>query len=213
MEGLFTVIALPKKYPYIPSQLPLKKFLKAIQKLGTPDQIRVKTMPQIGFKTSNARYIPSVLKFIGFIDQSGVPTEDYKNFKKIGISKSVMANALKRAYGDLFKLHPDAPNKDFQPLRDFFSGTTDAGESALKYSVETFKTLCEFADFEAIPVKPKVEVKEAEKKVVKVAEVTTQLPTGVTINLNIQLTLPATEDATVYDKIFKALKDNLLSRD
>lgn len=205
------MITLAKKYPYIPSQRPLKKFLNAIQKLGTPDQIMVKTMPQLGFKTSNARYIPSVLKFIGFIDPSGVPTDDYKNFKNIGISKSVMANALRTAYADLFKLHPDAPKKDFQPLRDFFSGTTDAGEDVLKMTVQTFKTLCEFADFEAAP--PKIEEKRKRKEERTIEEKPQQIPAGLTINLNIQLTLPATEDATVYDKIFKALKENLLSPD
>jgi len=95
-------------------------------------------------------------------------------------------------------------------LRDFFSGTTDAGEAILRLTVETFKTLCKFADFKAVPVEKEAE-KEAKKKVVEVAKMTAQMPTGVTINLNIQLTLPATEDATVYDKIFKALKENLLS--
>lgn len=211
MENLLRVITLAKKYPYIPSQPPLKRFLKAIPKLGTPDKIRVKDMPQMGFKSSNARYIPSILKFIGFIEQSGIPTEDYKNFKKIGISKSVIASALKKTYEDLFKLYPDAPKKEFQPLRDFFSGTTDAGERVLKMTVDTFKTLCEFADFEAAPRKKiKEDTKENGERD---EEKPPQMPAGVTINLNIQLTLPATEDAKVYENIFKALKDNLLSRD
>ena len=179
---------------------PLKKFLQAIPTMGVPEKIRVKTLPQIGFKSSNARYIPSILKFIKFIDASGAPTEDYKNFRKKRMSKSVMANALKKAYADLFKLYPDAPSTDFGKLRDFFSGTTDAGESALKYTVETFKTLCSFADLEAVPPKPPDEEEEEKKQAA-----------GLTINLNVQLTLPVTEDAKVYDAIFKALKENLLA--
>ena len=186
---------------------PLKKFLQAIPTMGVPEKIRVKTLPQMGFKSSNARYIPSILKFIKFIDASGVPTEDYKNFRKKEMSKSVMANALKEVYADLFKLYPDAPSKEFGKLRDFFSGTTDAGESALKYTVETFKALCSFADLEAVPPKAPAEV----KKLVGVKEVLAEAPAGLTINLNIQLTLPVTEDAKVYDAIFKSLKENLLA--
>lgn len=41
-----------------------------------------------------------------------------------------------------------------------------------------------------------------------------EIPTGtrgVTININIQLQLPATEDATIYDSLFSALKKHLFS--
>ena len=34
---------------------------------------------------------------------------------------------------------------------------------------------------------------------------------GLTVNINVQLTLPATDDETVYDKLFASLKRNLLS--
>lgn len=43
-------------------------------------------------------------------------------------------------------------------------------------------------------------------------EKATEIPTGtrgVTININIQLQLPATEDATIYDSLFSALKRHL----
>jgi hypothetical protein len=44
---------------------------------------------------------------------------------------------------------------------------------------------------------------------------TVQLPLakegGVTVNVNIRLELPATQDADVYDKIFESLKKHILS--
>lgn len=204
------------KYPYIPSMRPLKKFLQAIQTMGTPKKVNTSTLRQMGFKTSNARYIPPILKFLGFIDASGVPTDDYKNFKKRKMAKSVMVNVLRKAYADLFELYPDAPQKDFVSLRDFFTGTTDAGEAAVKYTVETFKTLCSFADFKApaiaptppptpLPTPKEPPLVQVGKKLEKEA--------GLVINLNIQLELPATQDATVYDKIFASLKKHLLTRD
>lgn len=128
------------------------------------------------------------------------------------MAKSIMANALKKAYADLFELYPDAPEKDFGPLRDFFSGTTDAGEAVLKLTVDTFKTLCSFADFEAVPSKPPAE-EEEKKKLREVRKGLAEAPAGLTINLNIQLTLPVTENTKVYDAIFKSLKENLLARD
>lgn len=193
------------KYPYTLKTSSLEKLLKEIPSMGVPNKINTKILPTMGYKVKNDRALPSILNFIGFLDAKGVPTKNYKDFRNKLISKSVMGKAVKMAYADLFSLYPNAHEKDDAALRDFFSGTTDAGETVLRMTGETFKILCKFADFKPVPVK------EVEKKVVEVAEVTTQMPTGVTINLNIQLTLPATEDATVYDKIFKALKENLLS--
>jgi len=34
---------------------------------------------------------------------------------------------------------------------------------------------------------------------------------GVTVNVNIRLELPATQDASVYDKIFESLKKHILA--
>jgi len=203
------------KYPYTVKVSSLKKFLQDIPLMGVPDKITTRTLPTLGYKSSTDRYLPAILKFIDFLDASGVPTKNYKDFRNKQISKSVMANAVKTAYADLFKLYPDAYNKDFTALRDFFSGTTDAGEKVLKLTVETFKALCEFADFEAVPVEGKAKIEEGEvkEKTAEEGKAIPPLPSGVTINVNIQLTLPATDDASVYDKIFKALKDNLLSRD
>lgn len=200
------------KYPYTLKISSLEKLLKTIPSMGVPSKINTKTLPTMGFKSNTDRVLPSILKFIGFIDSKGVPEQSYKDFRNRLKRKSTIAKAIKTAYADLFTMYPKAYEKDDAALRDFFTGTTDAGEAVLRQTVETFKALCKFADFKPIPAEPEAEA-EAKKKVVEVAQVTTQTPTGITINLNIQLTLPATEDATVYDKIFKALKDNLLSRD
>ncbi|MDH5451586.1 MAG: DUF5343 domain-containing protein, partial [Candidatus Bathyarchaeota archaeon] len=144
------------------------------------------------------------------IDSNGVPTQSFNDFRTAK-SKQVMASALRKTYAELFQIYPDPINQSNEDLTNFFAQKEPSKKKGtLQRYVNTFKTLCEFADFGAVLVTPKVEVKEAEK-VVEVAKVTTQLPSGVTINLNIQLTLPATEDATVYDKIFKSLKENLLS--
>lgn len=194
------------KYPYTVKISSLEKLLREIPSIGVPDKINTNTLPTMGYKAKNDRYLPPILKFIGFLDGKGVPMQTYKDFRNKLISKSVMAKAINTTYADLFKLYPKAYEKEYTALRDFFSGTTQAGESVLKLTVETFKTLCKFADFEVVPVE-----KEVEKKAKEAVKVAAQMPTGVTINLNIQLTLPVTDDATVYDKIFKALKENLLS--
>ena len=121
-----------------------------------------------------------------------------------------MATAIKTAYSDLYALYPDAHNKDTEALRNFFSTQVSAGEDVLQLTVSTFKTLCEFGNFEAeLPAgaAPAV-LPEGRGAVVPQATASPSL----VVNLNIQLQLPSTEDATVYDKIFESLKKHLLQR-
>jgi hypothetical protein len=202
------------KYPYILNTGNLKKFLETIPKIGTPPKITQPSLPTLGFKSTADRPIVPILKFIGFLDESNVPSQTYKDFKVANKAGAVMASALRKAYSDLFEIYPDAYERDDKTLKDFFTPTTDAGEEVVIKTVATFKALCGFADFKAIleEVKEREEGKEKGKAEGE-GKPTPPMPAGVTINLNIQLTLPETGDASVYDKIFKALRDNLLTQE
>jgi hypothetical protein len=201
------------KYPYILNTGRLKSFVEKIPKIGTPAKINTSTLPTLGFKSTNDRPIASILQFIDFIDSNGVPNQNYKDFRDSSKARTVMASTIRKAYSELFDLYPDAYEKDNQSLKDFFAPTTEAGEQVIQRTVDTFKTLCSFADFKAMPSEGKVREEEGKGKAEGEGKPSAPMPAGVTINLNIQLALPATEDAKVYENIFKALRDNLLSRD
>jgi hypothetical protein len=200
------------KYPYILNTGKLRRFLETIPKIGTPPKITQGSLPTLGFKSAADRPIVPILKFIGFLDEQNVPTESYKDFKVDSKAGTTMASALKKAYADLFQIYPDACGGDEKALKDFFTPTTDAGEQVVMQTVTTFKVLCAFADFGGVPSKEKSKEEEHGKDKGE-EEKGFQTTAGVTISLNIQLALPATEDAKVYENIFKALRDNLLSRD
>lgn len=202
------------KYPYILNTGSLRKFLENIPKIGTPPKITQPSLPTLGFKSHADRPIVLILQFIGFLDENNTPTQSYKDFKVDSKAGTVMASALKKAYADLFEIYPDACERDEKALKDFFTPTTDAGEQVVMQTVATFKVLCNFAHFEGVPSKEKGKDEEEERGKAKGKEEKgVQTTAGVTITLNIQLALPATEDAKVYENIFKALRDNLLTRD
>jgi len=188
----------------------LEEFIKKIPKISVPEKLTQKTLSALGYKSSNDRPIITILKFINFLNSDCTPTENYINFRSARKSKKVMASCLKTAYKDLFALYSDAHQRSTQELKDFFSTRVTGGDLVLNLTTNTFKTLCDFADFEAPAMEPTptptptpvVQVKERLEK-----------GAGLVINLNIQLELPATQDATVYDKIFESLKKHLLTRD
>lgn len=203
-------------FPYTTVLNKLKTFLKKIQDIGIPDIVDKKLLASSGFSGSNDSTIIPVLKFIGFIDDNGKPTSRWTQYRDKARAGKVIAEAINEAYSELFTLYPDANNRSTDELKNFFSTKTTAGSRAVSQTVSTFKSLCENADFSEVPSKitEKPEIISTKKEEINIAKIKKEISgfeTGITININIQLTLPETTDETVYNKFFEALKKHLLT--
>jgi uncharacterized protein DUF5343 len=187
-----------------------------------PGKVTFQFLASVGFKSSNDRSILAVLRTLGFIDRSGVPTDAWRKYRNKSQSKAVMAEALRTTYKSLFSTYPDAPRKDNEALRNYFSSHTSVGEGALKFMVGTFKSLAELADFgaqlpetggddeeaEGLEVEPEEESRMDRR--LRVKRIGTGAG-GLAININIQLQIPDTDKAETYDNFFAALKKHLLT--
>jgi len=203
-------------FPYITvSGKRLKDFLAKIQVLGVPTtEVKPTWLSTIGFKGGNEYTLLRVLKFIGFIDASGKPTSRWTAYKNKTEAPKILTQAIHESYSKLFELYQEAHKASDANLMDFFSNTGKA-DPTVKKMVLTFKTLCELADFEAAEKEPSPKQAEAaptEEELKQQLEPAYRgLGEGVTININIQLTLPETKDPEVYRSFFQALKNNLLN--
>lgn len=127
-----------------------------------------------------------------------------------------MAQALREAYRNLFETFPDAYRKDEEALQNFFSTHTSVGAKAVGSMIRTFKALIELADFNSeIPdSEEEIEPEKTSATPVKksVAKVHKPASDGLVINVNIQLQIPPTEDASIYDKFFESMRKHILSK-
>src|SRR5690606_27991411 len=108
-------------------------------------------------------------------------------------------------------------------LTNFFKTETGLGERAVSYMVRTFKTLVELADFSSTryeqthsgQITPTISQSDSTTVPldVEMPQLThaAQTPAGLSVNINIQLTIPESKDPEVYDNFFAALKKHLLS--
>jgi hypothetical protein len=204
-------------FPYVVNANTLKVFLQKIPTIGKPEKLTVEVLASLGFKSSNDRRIGPVLKFLGFVSSDGSPTEQWVAYRDKSKSGAVLAGCIKAAYADLFTVYPDAQNKDVEALRNFFSTHTTGGESVLRFTVGTFRGLCELADFGAQPIvitAPSSAPVPTGQGTWGIGAPVQTAPTkqGFVINLNIELQLPATNDASIYDKIFESLRKHLLEQ-
>ncbi|MDR6944703.1 DUF5343 domain-containing protein [Mucilaginibacter pocheonensis] len=210
-------MALPEQYLMTPKNL--NSFLNSLLNAQPPAKFTTKFLEQLEFKSTNDRLLIGVLKALGFIDSNGTPQEKYFKFIDQTQSKQILAEAIKDAYSDLFNVNLKAnemsESEVKNKLKTLLQGTKS--DKVLSLMASTFKALCNYADFSSVKSN---EVVSFEKKNYqndssdsedhKTRHELIQKNITTEMHYNIQIHLPETRDITVYDAIFKSLKEHLL---
>jgi Family of unknown function (DUF5343) len=199
----------------------LTKFLDEIRTAGVPERVTFEFLKTLGFKSSNDRPIIGVLKAIGFLDANGTPTDSYRSFRDPDLGPKVLARALRSAYSDLYLANMKAHDLPLEKLKGIIATKTSKGDVVVKLIASTFKTLAKSADFsepagepEKKPAKTVDQPKGLDDAEHKSPAIPQSLGHGAGVtgfHYNIQIHLPTTTDITVYNAIFKSLKEHLLS--
>lgn len=181
-----------------------------------PDKFTVKFLADLSFTSSNDRQFINVLKAIGFLDDSGVPTERYYKFLDQSCSKKMVAEGIKEAYVDLFNLNVSANTMTQSEVEGKFKTLTNGSKAAttITQMAKTFTALCGYADWSDASIVPQPEIVVAQPKqetptspsVVPTHESRTA---GFDLNYNIHIHLPATRDQAVYDALFASLAKHI----
>ena len=90
-----------------------------------PEKFTVKFFADLGFTSSNDRQFINVLKAIGFLDDSGTPTQRYYEFLDQSSSKKMVAEGIREAYEDLFALNISANTMTVQEVEGKFKTLTN----------------------------------------------------------------------------------------
>lgn len=209
-------MALPKTYLITTKNL--EAFLNAIIGAQAPERFTQKFLESLEFKSTNDRLFIGLLKTLGFIDETGIPTNRYYNFLDQTQSKNIMTDAIKEAYSDLFAVNKKANELSIEDIKNKFKTLTQGQKTdkVLQLMSNTFHALCEYAEWETISKKVTKEEQQDKKTVVdkeneeetkELKHIDKNIPS---LHYNIQIHLPETRDAAVYEALFKSLKDHLL---
>jgi len=194
----------------------LGEMFGAIQRAKAPERFNSTFLTDLGFSNTNDLLLIGVFKALGFIDETGVPTERYYQYLDESQSKAVMAQGIRKAYADLFAVDGKANEMSKVEVKQKLKTLTRGakGGSVLEKMATTFTALCKFADFAAIPAAPKRDLPPSE---VTPKPTTPELPVDAgrerrrfDLAYNIYIELPPTRDQAVYDAIFRSLKEHIL---
>jgi len=92
-------------YTTVPGKV--KALLAKIRQVGIPPKATVQWLKTLGFSSSNDTTLLGVLKFVSLTDSTGVPTAAWTNYRGADY-KSVLGDAIRRGYAELFSVYPDA---------------------------------------------------------------------------------------------------------
>lgn len=197
---------------YLVSTKNLPAILQQMRKGTAPENFTYEHLASLGFTSSNDRGVIPLLKDLGFLTDSGAPTERYKQFRSEADTKRVLGEALLEGYGDLFHVNANPTEKDRVAIEGKFKATHNATDKVAQLQAMTFLALLKEADLDAARRAP------PPKSIVPTELADTQAPPkreersgGLTLPLryNIEVHLPATKDIEVYHAIFRALRENL----
>lgn len=208
---------------YLQTTKNLQSVINSLVSAKAPDRFTNKFLEDLGFKSTNDRLYIGVFKALGLLDESGAPTQRYHQFLDQSETGKVLALGIQEAYDDLFALRKDAQKLSIDEIKGKLKTLTQGQKSdnILTLMANTFKALCEAADWTSTVSQPNKEPMNASNAdmVYKPKEnpltednVPNQSFKDGRMNLhyNIQIHLPETTNMAVYDAIFQSLKKHLL---
>ena len=201
-------MALINRATQISQQLP--KFFKALREGTAPDKFNQQYLVDLGFGGSNYRVLIPLLKDLGFLSADGVPTARYRNYLDGSQSATVLGEAVKQNYSDLFTITKNPTKADRDKITGKFKSSFNLSDLQAERNANTFLALAEISDFaDGGASKPTVNAVVTEQPDLTES---TKANSGRVIGLryDIAIHLPATKDIEVYNAIFKSLKEHLV---
>jgi hypothetical protein len=203
---------------YMASVKNIPAIMKKIVEGTAPTKFTQAHLRSIGFKGSNDRGVIPLLKDLGFLTADGVPTPQYHEYRDRTKSTAVMADALRKAYEDVFHINEHPKEKDRKAIQEKFKSVHNVTDDLAKFQTRTFFALLKLADLDTVSKPQDTQEEEAgdefssgeDKNEPDASPMGISRPSLGGLRYNIEVHLPATKDVEVYNAIFKSLKEHLL---
>jgi hypothetical protein len=216
---------MPMQPVYLVAIKNLPKFLEALRNAQAPAKVTLRFVEDLGFASTNDRLFIPLLRAMKFIDESGKPTARYHTFLDGTLWKQVLADGVRDAYADIFRVNRNAQNLNREQLAGKIRSLSEgkASPSVVNNTTKTFLELAKLADW-ATTNETAPTANDAADVVTVVEPPLMPAPADYpgmlsdagavgaapTLVYRIEIVLPAVRDQAVYDAIFQSARAHLL---
>ncbi len=118
-----------------------------------PPKVTGATLKVWGLKNSNDHSILRVLKAVDLLGANGDTTPTYAEFMTKDKGPAALGKKIRAVYSTLFENVPNPEKASNADLTNFFNIHSGGGERTIRYQIDSFKALANFATFgEADPL-------------------------------------------------------------
>jgi len=194
-----------------------------------PPKVNAETLKKLGIAPGNENSILQTLRFVGLFNEEGDKNaEAGKAFFITDDAKfgEAFGALVRRAYGSLFEtLGENAWDVGKDKLITFFRESDQTSARVGEQQALTFLALAAFAGHGEAPASTGNGARRSaaaprrargERTPTKAAVVAPTAPATnsggpLTVSVRVELNLPVTDDQSVYDKIFRSIRENLVN--
>jgi hypothetical protein len=201
--------------PFMNAYGNITKILAKVSEAQTPERFTGDFLgTKLGFTGGSATPFIPFAKRLGLLAPDGTPTELYKRFRNPPQSKAAMAQAIRKGYPTLYERNEFAHDLDQKGLTGLVMEATGLAKNngTLNAIVRSFDALKKLADFDKVPGTTMETPPEKPTESEDSSEELKDAELGLNLSYTIYLNLPKTDDISVFNAIFKSLKENFFRR-
>ncbi|WP_129157313.1 DUF5343 domain-containing protein [Bosea sp. Tri-44] len=202
--------------PYVTSPGVLKKALEIIVQAERPDKFSANYMATVLKLTGgSAREVPPFLKKMQFIGSDAAPTLLYSKFKTDGGRSQAAYEGLKNSFGELFRRNEYIYKAEEAAVKDVIVEITGLkkNDNIVRLMYATFEAVRGFVSGDVSATAPNNLRTESDDQV-DVGQVDQKIESSsfksIGLSYQINIVLPETDNISVFNAIFKSLRENLL---
>lgn len=129
-----------RRAPYAPVSA-LREFFHKIRSMSTPPRVDRTFLQKLSIASNNEWALLSALKFLGVVDENGIPTTSYRLLQTTDRFQETLRHLVQAAYRDLFET--GGADKTIDELRDYFRLTSSPSQA--KNAARFFHEVCKLA--------------------------------------------------------------------
>jgi len=133
-----------RRAPYAPISA-VREFFDRIRDKSVPQRVDRRFLQRISVATNNEWALLSALKFLGIVDQHGVPSHSYRLLQTTDQFQDGLRHLVETAYAQLFDVGGASMSVD--ELRDYFRVTSSPSQA--KNAARFFREVCGLTGMES----------------------------------------------------------------
>ena len=201
------------KFPYAVTPNALRKFLQMVPSKPRPNKVNDALLKSWSLKSNNDRTMIRVLKALKLVQDNNEPSDQYTAYMLPRTGPGVLAAAAREVWAPLFESSHAPYKEDDATIRNLFNVHSGGSDSTISLQIQTFKAVCDNADFSVESNGSNMGVASTPTANVVTSGSASSGTSQPNFHIDLHIHLPENKSRRDYEYIFEDIARYILGRD